>query len=289
MKIKSPVLGFVRYSQIIDFGEKSSRIFDKDYFEYRFDIFTRITLRAFRHQTCQNFILTVLHSDRMPEKYKCFFLALEKQNIFLRNVFMPDGHEAFQTACQSTLELVPDEAQEIVTFRIDNDDAVPVDFIENLHLCCTKSFVGTVISFPSIIIIKRVSAEKYMIENRYYPSNSIGLALVTERGNYRSILEEPQHHLVNDNNKLLLMPRNKGAVLQTINGENAINRINRGNAVTLSAEEVYYFLKSRQYSALDITVLYPLPEKKERVRQIRKIFDLLLPPIVHTAVRKFRG
>ena len=185
---KEPIIGLIRYSQKVKFGngEKERDVFEAEYFEYRFNIFKNVTLKSFQQQTDNNFVLLLLHSENMPSDYKDRFIELEKANSFLYNVFIKDTYKAFDEAIKRSVEYVSFEKDVVVTFRIDNDDAVQNDFIHKLSGFLKDDFVGYSISMPSLCIVKRISDMSYMIEERNYPSNSIGLAYVSNSGQYKT-------------------------------------------------------------------------------------------------------
>lgn len=65
----------------------------------------------------------------MPKDKKEIFYAIEKQYSFVRNVFLDDAK----------IELPDDiKRQRLMTFRIDNDDGMPIDFVSRLKIFLSK-------------------------------------------------------------------------------------------------------------------------------------------------------
>lgn len=284
---KAPIVGFIRYSQKITFRGGARDVFEPTYFEYRFKIFTDVTLRSFQKQTDTEFVLIIFHSVSMPLQYKERFQALEKENQFLYNVFVEDNVESFNKAIKDSIRYVSTENNVALTFRIDNDDAVQINFIHTLKKFLNKEFVGFTINMPNVLIVKRVTNKSYMIEERDYPSNSIGLAYVTGKDDYRTVLEVAQHHLINDENALILMPKNSSVGLMTINGENAANAIDSSKAKILNENELNSYLRGKHIYNLDFNCLRLLVEKDEFTRiSFKNVTALLLPPIVPWVFRK---
>ncbi|MDQ0478177.1 glycosyltransferase [Chryseobacterium sp. MDT2-18] len=286
-----PVIGFVRYSQSIIFGTgKNARdVFEEEYFEYRFKIFKNVTLKSFQQQTDNNFALLVLHSINMPPHYKMRFLELEKTNLFLYNIFVEDTAESFNDAIKKSIDYVSFQSEAAITFRIDNDDAVQHDFIQKLRSFTKKDFVGYSINVPNVTILKRIANHSYMVEERYYHSNSIGLAYVTGKDPYKTILQVAEHDKINDENPLILLPKNKVSVLMTINGENAINYINPANAKILKKEEFDKYLKERKFESLDLHCLRVFDEINNSSNfSLKKIIGLFVPPVINLALLKIK-
>lgn len=285
---KQPVIGFVRYSQKINFGPEKD-VFEAEYFEYRFEIFKKVTLESFQQQNDQNFLLLVLHSENMPSHYKQRFHELEESNSFLHNIFVADNAESFNESLKTSYDYVSFEKDAAITFRIDNDDAVQNDFIQKLSAFVKKDFIGYTISVPAIMIVKRMSNQTFMVEERYYPSNSIGLAYVTNRKGYKTIMHESQHHLVNDTNPMIMFAKNAAVGLQTINGENAINSINFYNAKILSAAEFEKYIHKLNFAHLDLSCLRIFRAEKNKLKfGLEKVVKLLIPPIFFLLLQKLR-
>lgn len=279
---KSSVVGFIRYSQSIKFGQDATarNVFEPEYFEYRYKIFTDITLKSFQQQTDSDFVLLLLHSVNMPKQYRDRFSALEKQNPFLLNIFVEDNADSFRTAIQSSFKYIKFQNGVAVTFRIDNDDALQNDFIETLRSYNKMDFAGFVLCMPTVSIIQRIAEESYLMEECNYPSNSIGLAYVSAEDKFQTVLEVAEHHKMNENHALILLPQKTFGGLMTVNGENAVNTINKNRAQVFAVSKLSAYLDQRKMSQLDFTCLRVFEEEKQQFSfTLQKVMDLLLPPI----------
>lgn len=283
----APIIGFVRYSQRIEFGNVIRDMFEPEYFEYRFNIFKNITLKSFQKQSNTNFVLLLLHSKNMPKHYQKRFKELENENSFLYNVFVEDTQDSFNEALAMSCQFVDSENGSVITFRIDNDDAVQTDFIKELHHYLKDEFSSHCISIPKMIIIKRIDKNVFMLQESYYPANSIGLAFITKTDNYKTIMELGQHHLMNEENDLILMSKINNAVLMTINGENAINTIDDSKSVILDEKSVREYLKKHKIENLNLESLRVFKlERKNYFIKIWKIIILFVPPIFRKIYHK---
>lgn len=286
---RTPIIGFVRYSQKVKFGnqEIERNVFEPEYFEYRFNIFKEVTLKSFQQQTNSDFVLLLLHSENMPEDYKKRFLELENENIFLRNVFVQDTQGSFDEAISRSFQYISFQENVAITFRIDNDDAVPNNFIENLGLFLNPSFVGSCLNLPYILIVKRVKTDQYLVETRYYPSNSIGLAYVTTENKFKTILEVNHHHLINEKTNLILLAKDSGMPIQTINGENEVNSVNESASKSFTEKTLQDFFKGNNYENINLKCLKVLNNKK--TRSLKDMVFLFTPPIVKTVALKVKS
>lgn len=106
---------------------------------------------------------------------------------------------------------------------------------------------------------------------------------------YKTVLEMGQHHLSNDEHFLMLFPKNAYGSLQTINGENAVNDIDRDRARILSTEEKDRFLKDLNFGNLQLDCLHSFPGKAVTESRFRKAARLLTPPVFSLAAEKLRN
>ena len=251
---KTPIIGLIRYSCRATFTSK--KYFSPKYLNYRLNIFRNITLKSFQNQTDKDFNIFLLHSVNLPDEYKEIFKILENQNAFLHNIYINDSElegSDYINAVESTVEYVNYINDTAINFRIDNDDAVPDNFIEKLKQFLNPEFIDFVISFPNISIIQRTGKNKYLLQKKYFPSNSIGLAYVTKKNNYKTIMTLGDHGKVNQKHLMLLVPGNGG--IQTINGKNIMNSLYLGYTTSLSKDSMSSLLKNNNYYDFDFTCL----------------------------------
>jgi hypothetical protein len=251
---KQPIIGFVRYSCRASFTR--SDFFKPEYLDYRLNIFRNITLKSFQEQTNKDFIIFILHSENLPDKYKNIFKNLEDDYPFLYNIYIPDSESEgidYVNAVESTSKYVDFYNDMSINFRIDNDDALHCDFINKLKGFLKQEFNGYIISFPDIYIIQRNKANNYLKQEKYFPSNSIGLAYVTTKNNYKTIMTLGDHGKVNQKKPMVLLPGGGG--VQTINGKNIMNALYFGHVSSYDTDTLITFLKENGYSDFDFTCL----------------------------------
>lgn len=242
------IIGMVRYAIPNAFGKKDNsrsvlQLYEEPYFSDRLNIFKNITLESFRQQTCKDFKLLIYQTELIPSDKKEIFDNLEKEYGFIKNVYIPDKNM-----------YVPDELKEdkFLTFRIDNDDGIATDFIENLQKIKTEYDKDLVISTPKYYRIGRYGANVYKLLQRSFVSNSIGIAYLSKSG--KTVIDLGNHRFLVENNESKLLKGNRG--LQVINGYNVANRFKNDPTVkTLSYKDAKEFLIKKQYGDLDISVL----------------------------------
>lgn len=217
---KTPLLGFIRYSVPCNFAAGRD-IFDEKYLAYRYRIFKEITLKSLAAQSDKNFNVVLLHSVDLPQQYKDKFAVLEYKYPFLHNLYLEKGKSLGQLIQRAEQMYLDFDRKMVGTFRVDNDDALPKNFIKLLRGCLKPAFADYAVSLPNITLVQRCAAERYLTYEWFYPSNSIGLAYVCRAQAFQNIMNMGNHGKVGLSVPLFCLPAPGG--LQTLNGENAAN------------------------------------------------------------------
>ena len=251
---KAPIVGFIRYSCRASFTRDD--FFQPKYLDYRLGIFKNVTLRCFQEQNDRDFNILLLHSENLPQKYREIFKDMEANNSFLHNIYIPDSElegKDYINAVEGSAEYADFYNDVSINFRIDNDDAVPCDYISRLKYFLKPEFDDYVISFPNVSIVQRIKKNLFLLQKKYFPSNSIGLAYVTNKKNYRTIMTLGDHGKVNQKHPMVLLPGIGG--IQTINGKNIMNSLYFGRASSLDENTLRTYLGENGYSDFDFKCL----------------------------------
>lgn len=241
------IVGMIRYSLPAGFAAKrfdeNFDVFGEPYFSQRLNLFKSITLQSLAGQTDKDFQVIVYHSDAILENKKKIFDDLEKSYSFLKNVYQHT----------SRMDIVPDKPNEkLLTFRIDNDDGLPVDFIKRLRKAA-ENVDETALSVPRIRKLAHIGKNQFQTVISDYPSNSIGLAYVSSKN--ENIMNCGNHRLVQDNFPTKMIEGVGG--LQVIHGSNVANGFNKPkdkeqSLQILSEREMKELLVSEGYPDMDI-------------------------------------
>ena len=251
---KAPIVGFIRYSCRASFTRND--FFHPKYMDYRLGIFKKITLKSFQEQSDMDFNLLLLHSESLPQNYKDIFQKIEEENTFLHNVYIPDSDlegNDYINAVEGSINITNFSNDMAINFRIDNDDAIPADYIGKLKYFLKPEFDGFVISFPNVTIIQRNKNNNFLRQEKYFPSNSIGLAYVTNKLHYKTIMTLGDHGKINQKNPMVLVPGRGG--IQTINGRNVMNSLYLGYVKSLEYDALSIYLKENGFSDFDFNCL----------------------------------
>lgn len=253
------VIGMVRYSVAAAFAkdhpDKQFNLWEEPYFSQRLAMFKGITLKSFAQQTNKDFVLLVYHSDEMPEDKKDIFARLEKEFPFMRNIYISN----------TKLELPADLQQNrILTFRIDNDDGMPVDFIEKLvqiYANDTGFYDNVALTIPRIRKVARISADQYQTDDSVFVSNSMGLAYMSIDG--QNVMNCGNHRLVPYHYRTIFLEGTGG--LQIIHGTNVANGFKKvydkkSQLQILSEGGIKELLLSENYPDVDLKNIPILPE-----------------------------
>lgn len=254
------IVGMIRYSVEAAFNkdrpESMRDVYADPYFSERFKMFSGITLPSFAQQTNKDFVLLLYHSDKMPNEKKMLFADIENTFPFVRNIYVNGGKLP-----------VPDDlkSKRLLSFRIDNDDGMPIDFIERLSAAAQmhgKNSDNFAITIPHMRKVRRIAEKEYETLDCDFVSNSMGLAYFGSDG--RSVMDLGNHGLFPYNVPTLFVAGNGG--LQVINGTNVANGFNKvynkqSALKTMTESELQELLSAEGYGVLN---LKSLPIIKQR-------------------------
>jgi hypothetical protein len=235
--------------------KRYSDFFQPKYLDYRLDIFKNVTLKSFQEQSDKDFVVFLLHSTDLPQKYKDIFQSLEESNHFLHNIFFTDA-EARSNTDVITEQIIDslncDDV--LISFRIDNDDALPCDYISRLRNYLKPEFTGHVLTIPKIQIIQRTNKNKYIIKGKFHTFTSMGMAYVCNKENFETIMHLGAHNELYLNYPMILLSEIGG--LQTINGRNAANMMPIGRVSQYNDDSLKSFLSKNNYPDMDLKCLH---------------------------------
>ncbi|MEP4035476.1 glycosyltransferase [Pseudophaeobacter sp.] len=135
--VRFSVLTPTYYSERFSSLKQTARhLFDADRMELRFSIFEKLCLPSLAQQTDDNFDLVVLTAKAMPEIYlnRLGDLLAPYDNMHLR----PVGTRNHYRLLKQGYDSVPsNDASHRILFRLDDDDAVDLDFVRRTRRLAT--------------------------------------------------------------------------------------------------------------------------------------------------------
>ncbi|MBQ7659957.1 MAG: hypothetical protein IJS26_04375 [Alphaproteobacteria bacterium] len=254
------VIGMVRYSVAASFAfpdrpDVKHKVFEDPYFSQRLAMFKGITLKSFAGQTCKDFVLLVYHSAAMPEDKKAIFAALEREYPFMKNIYI-DGAK----------QELPQEYQRkrIMTFRIDNDDAMPADFVgklKEIYESNNPMYDNVAFSVAQMRRIAHIAKDKYLTNTCFYISNSMGLAYLSTNG--QNVMDCGNHARVIYCCPMMCLEGQGG--LRVISGTNVANNFcnphhKQTEPAVFDEQGMREVLQYEGYTNMDIQDIPILPE-----------------------------
>lgn len=106
-----------------------AQLYAPERLELRLFYLEHVMLPALRVQTDPDFTLHLLMGDQLPEPVKARILDLIREVPQINPVFAPEG-QPHQEICRKVMLAGRREGRVVAEFRLDDDDAVAVDFIE---------------------------------------------------------------------------------------------------------------------------------------------------------------
>ena len=153
-----------------------------EWLEHRFILFERYCLPSINNQSCQNFDWIVLFDSNTPDRFRARIDACQKDCSQLVPVFVePERGRYFATIFRDEIvRRLRDDR--VVTTYLDNDDALNVQFVEDLQRRAELLADGTFIRYSDGY--QYYTEEQFMLRI-HYPRNHF--VSVVEKGNPSTI------------------------------------------------------------------------------------------------------
>ncbi|MGG5357913.1 MULTISPECIES: glycosyltransferase [unclassified Enterococcus] len=191
---------------------------DVNYLEYRFSIFEKNTVPSIQKQTNKNFEWLVLFSDQTPDFFRNKIERIQEQVPNLKPLFQSkeeDFHDVLLRYLQENRN------GNVVTTRLDNDDALNIRFVEIIQKNIHFNKKAEVLIFPDGI---QYDLNKQVMTNYHFPNNHFSTLFWNEKESVKTILDYNHMEIINlfDTNYLEV---NKPMWLETVHGGNILNRM----------------------------------------------------------------
>lgn len=193
---------------------------DKNYLDRRFQLFIHYTLPSMIGQTNQDFIWLVLFSDQTPDEYKKIINKIkEKCRVFLPCFLTDDEAYDFNKYLSDILNSY--DADNFITTRIDNDDAISIKFVEKLQAYCIKEEINhAVLSFSKGI---QFTIKSNTLAKQTYLTNHFTTLVAPKMQNNKTIISV-QHGLLAKEYKIIEMDEQNPMWLEVIHETNYANK-----------------------------------------------------------------
>lgn len=250
MAISTKIIGVMRFSVFTPtyYSERfdtldaiAEHLFSPERMALRFRIFETLVLPSLMAQTDQDFDLVILTAERLPAEYldRLRNAVAELPNVHLR----PVGTEKhYQLIKEGYASVDPGAATHLVRFRLDDDDAVDLNYIKRLRkraaglLKMQGATVPQIISFNRGFYVNMRSGGNEVFDACERAPLSTGTALLSPvaytrnpyRYNHRQL---PQHYSTYSD---ISMP----AFIRTIHGDNKSKPTQMGLTHQLRTETV---------------------------------------------------
>lgn len=163
MAAKTKCVGVMRFSVLTPtyYSERfdsldaiADHIFSPERMELRFGIFESLVLPSLLRQSDPDFDLVILTADRMPDEYMQRLHALidPVPNMHLRAVG-PDRH--YQLLKEGYNSIDPGDVTHRILFRLDDDDAMDINYIKRLKWTCRNLLKMHPLNTPYAIAFNR--------------------------------------------------------------------------------------------------------------------------------------
>lgn len=216
-------------TEVFKTDRNSNMTLTKEWYKERFDIFDSICYPSIRNQINKNFIWYILFDSQTPDEY------LDKINGYKCDIpkIIPIFCDGTKTLLDEVKLLINQEitsdTQNIITTRLDNDDAFREDFTQEIMNYAKTVKQKTLIDFPGgyqLYLNKKNSClRKY--NSNYNPF----LTLIEPKENYITIWNN-KHKSWKKSGLNVIKDKKNRIWIQTIHNRNIGNKLKKNDYIT---------------------------------------------------------
>lgn len=193
---------------------------------HRFDLFEQFCMPSVQSQSCQSFTWLVFFDVDTPAVFKEKIAAYAAEWSNFQPCYVDSlPHEKVLSIVREYVD-----AKYLISTRLDNDDAVAVDFVERVQ----AHFCHQVFEFVDFKIGYALDAINRKLYTRNYPNHASPFASLIEQSEDFQTVWCGQHIKLHQFGPLRNV-RDSPAWLQVMHDQNVLNRIGRWTRVPLHA------------------------------------------------------
>ena len=205
----SVIFGITRFSVITELGFKNFKatqgkdlaavqkiIHDEDRLNARFRYFEKHLLASLDAQTDKNFSHWLIASSVMPDKFKERLESLVSDRSYLNIFYMKPSESMGPVFRQICARAIPATAKIAVSYRIDDDDGLAIDYIKRLRDVARHEFLGMYYSCGRGFYVSE--DPRLSILPARLPNSSAGLAFISSATKTKTVYETNVSHLLVD-------------------------------------------------------------------------------------------
>lgn len=208
--------------------DRIAKVLSDERLQMRFAYFENVCLPSLDAQINKNFVVVLRCSDLLPEKWKKKLHELVSSRSYIYTAMLP--LDEFPIPYEKRLlqdQILPVDADTVITARIDDDDAVADDYVEKLSKYLRPAFQRHAISFPNGFFMETIGdgpRKKFKLAPVRKINIAIGLAFVSSRNLGNTILSFPVNHRVLDTAVPVIIDSTKPMFIVTCHASNDTNR-----------------------------------------------------------------
>lgn len=194
---------------------------NEEYLDKRFKLFSEYTVPSVCAQTCKNFIWYVFFSEHTPQKYRGYISKIAEEN---KN-FLPVYLKTEETYTQYLKKVFAGEqANILVQTRIDNDDAININFIENVqkHINDCPDFDEFVLIFLNGV---QYEYQTKILSSYYFPNNHFNSLIARNSGKDTKVLFDYNHMKIDNYFYMISLENTEPMWLEGVHESNISNRM----------------------------------------------------------------
>ncbi|PZQ96902.1 MAG: hypothetical protein DI533_15180 [Cereibacter sphaeroides] len=188
--------------------DKKASLFSDERMEFRFTCFETITLPSLQAQSDRDFLHVVLYSPSLPEKWMQRLSGLSQRYGFELVPMNPAENfaEKYQEYCRNLYKQLPCKETWLATIRLDDDDALNLQYIGWIRSAAEKGYRDVVVSTHAGFTFW-IGRGMTRLVAQSKPFMAVGLAYIEEMTDTPGTIGScGRHERIFENNATLILP-----------------------------------------------------------------------------------
>lgn len=238
--------------------EAAAKLFDPARLEKRFRLFEAITLPFLRAEAAasEEFHLLVITSTLLPWLWFKRLRGLVGDIPGIKLIRLSPERSIGTTINKEAARRLHDNHTSVVTYRLDDDDALFVGHTEALQRASNGN-IGKIITHPNGLYLTTDGSDGLLhMSDMVYPSIALGLAYVSQRDSIMNIFSCGRHSATGQRYELV-MPQRPRAWIRTVHdAADTYARMKKGTQYQAYPPSHLSELLQNEFGALDFTAVH---------------------------------
>lgn len=254
------IVGIVRFSVLStlkspfhvykdnDFISVKEAVLNHSRLSERFALFETITLPSLDSQSEKGFKILVVAPRLLPDQWRSRLDYLVEKRDYLHVTYENEEDFTMSKCSPLILEKLLSTSGSFFTFRIDDDDALSVYFMEYVRRYISKKHLNFALSLCKGFYLDIDPSGAYKVKARTVPNIAVGFGYISDWSCPRTLFDVSEKHLYSHLRFPVILDATRNFFLAVTHSSNDTGRKRKLDTDPMNASDAATYLRKRGYS-----------------------------------------